>query len=119
MNLFVSEIVTAAAHLPVTVAAADEALAAAVTEELERVHLWRAIVAQTRRIVIDGSLPARIEIEPVTAIVGLTRWTPDDPALVIAATDYISVTRDPSGTIIIPEAGKNWPAQKEPSDHSR
>ena len=45
----------------------------------------------------------------MTAIVGLTRWTPTDDAAVIAATDYISVTRDPSGTIIIPAAGKHWP----------
>ena len=74
--VFVSEIVTPPAHLPVTVAAADQALAAAVVEEIERVHLWRAIVAQTRRILIDGPLPARIELEPTTAIVSLTRWTP-------------------------------------------
>ena len=57
MNLFVSEIVTPPAHLPVTVAAADMALAGSVVEELERGFLWRAIVRQERRIVLDGSLP--------------------------------------------------------------
>ena len=63
-----SEIVTPpTAHLPVTVAAADTALAAAVVEEIERVHLWRAIVRQERRIVLDGPLPPRIEIEPVAS----------------------------------------------------
>ena len=107
MTFFASEIVTAPAHLPIT--ATDTDLAAAVTEEIERTILWRAIVAQRRKITVDGSLPPHFEIEPVTAIVGLTRWTPTDDAAVIAATDYISVTRDPSGTIIIPAAGKHWP----------
>ena len=64
MNLFVSEIITAPAHLPVEVAAADQALAAAVTEEVERCILWRAVVAQERKIIVDGPLPHRIEIEP-------------------------------------------------------
>ena len=45
MSLFVSEIVTPAAHLPITVADADQALAAAVVEEIERTILWRAIVS--------------------------------------------------------------------------
>ena len=36
MNLFVSEIVTPPALLPITVAAADQALGAAVVEEIER-----------------------------------------------------------------------------------
>ena len=49
-----------------TVAAADQALAAAVVEEVERVHLWRGIVRQTRRITLDGPLPPRIELEPVS-----------------------------------------------------
>ena len=49
MNLFMTEIVTPPTTLPVTVAAADQALAAAVVEEIERtVHLWRGIVRQTR-----------------------------------------------------------------------
>ena len=81
MSLFLTEVVTAPAHLPVTVAAADQALAAAVVEEIERGVLWRAIVRQERRILIDGPLPPRIEIEPVSrAVVSLTRWTPGDAA---------------------------------------
>ena len=56
MNLFVSSIVTPATHLPITVAAAQESLAAAVVEEVERTILQRAIVRQTRRVVIDGPL---------------------------------------------------------------
>lgn len=107
MNFFASEIVTAPTLLPITVK--EGGIAAAVVEEIERTILWRAIVRQTRRIIVDGPLPPHFEIEPVTAIVGLTRWTPTDDAAVIAATDYISVTRDPSGTIIIPAAGKHWP----------
>ena len=108
MTFYSAEIVTAPSRLPIT--ATDEALAAAVVEEIERGVLWRAIVSQERRILIDGPLPPHFEIEPVTAIVSLTRWTPTDDAAVIAATDYISITRDPSGTIIIPAAGKTWPA---------
>ena len=111
MSLFVSEIVTAPAHLPVTVAAADQALGAAVTEELERVVLWRGIVSQTRRITVDGPLPARIELEPAT-ITSITRWTPTDDAEVIDAANYYSVSRDPLGTIIAPLDGTNWPAQE-------
>ena len=104
-----SEIITPPAHLPVTVAAADQALAAAVVEEIERGVLWRAIAGpQTRRIVIDGPLPPRIELEPVTAIVSLTMWTPTDGAAVIGADNYHYVTRDPGGTIIVPNS--SWPA---------
>ena len=110
MSLFLSEIVTAPAHLPVTVAAADQALGAAVTEELERVVLWRGIVSQTRRITVDGPLPARIEIEPVASLTSLTRWTPADAAEVIDPTTYDSVSRDPLGTVIVPLDGTNWPA---------
>ena len=112
MNLFVNEIVAQPATLPIAVADADQALAAAVTEELERVHLWRAIVRQTRRVVIDGPLPSRIELEPVAAIVSLTKWTPSDAAKVIPAGNYDFVTRDPAGTVIEPARGKNWPAPK-------
>ena len=108
MTLFVSEIVTPPEHLPVTVAAAQTDLARAVTDECERAVLWRAIVAQERRIVIDGALPPQIEIEPVTAIVSLTRWTPTDDAEVIDAASYSVVTRDPAGTIIVPNS--SWPA---------
>ena len=110
MSLFVSEIVTAPASLPITVAAADKALAAAVVEEMERGILWRAIVSQERRIMIDGSLPSRLELEPVTAIVSLTKWTPTDAAAVIDAASYSVVTRDPAGAIITPALGYDWPA---------
>ena len=108
MTLFVNEIVTPAAHLPIT--ATDPALGAAVVEEIERTVLWRAIVRQTRRIVIDGSLPARIKLEPVSGAVGLTRWTPTDDAAAIDAASYYYVTRDPAGTIIAPAPGYSWPA---------
>ena len=105
MNLFVSEIVTQPASLPVTVAAADQALAAAVVEEVERGVLWRGIVRQTRRIIVDGVLPARIEIEPIVSITSFTRWTPTDAAVVIArGRATTSVSRDPTGTIIAPAA---------------
>ena len=112
MSLFVSEIVTPPALLPITVAAADQALAAAVVEEIERGVLWRAIVRQERRILIDGPLPPRIEIEPVTAIVSLTRWTPGDAAKVIPAANYNFVSRDPLGATIAPTRGKGWPDPK-------
>ena len=112
MNLFVNEIVTAPAHLPVTVVEADQALAAAVVEEIERGILWRAIVRQERRIVIDGPLPSHIDIEPVTAIVSLTRWTPGDAAKVIPAANYDFVSRDPLGATIAPTRGKDWPDPK-------
>ena len=108
MTLFVSEIVTPAAHLPI--ATTDEALAAAVVEEIERVVLWRAIVSQERRIVIDGPLPQLLELEPVSGAVTLTRWTPTDPAEVIDPASYNVVTRDPAGSIIAPAPGYDWPA---------
>ena len=106
-TLFVDEIVTPPAILPIT--ATDKALAAAVVEEIERGILWRAIVSQERRITIDGPLPSRIKIEPVSSIVGLTRWTPTDDVVVVDVVDYTSVTRDPAGTILEPAPGKNWP----------
>ena len=130
MNFFVNEIITPPSHLPVTVDSAQDALARAVVEEIERGVLWRAIVAQERRITIDGPLPPRLEIEPVTSIVSLTRWTParfpqrkargrsgagaEDAAAVIDADSYYSVTRDPGGTILAPAPGKNWPAPMRP-----
>ena len=110
MSLFVNQIITAPEHLPVTVAAADEALTASIVNEVERTVLWRAIVHQTRRILIDGDLPARIEIEPTTSIVSLTRYTPDNDAEVIDAADYMAVTRDPQGTVIAPHHQNGWPA---------
>ena len=108
MNLFMTEVVTPPDHLPVT--AADPDLAAAVVDEVERTVLWRALVRQERRIVIDGPLPSRIEIEPVTAITSLTKWTPTDDAVVVDAASYYSVTRDPGGTILEPVPWENWPA---------
>ena len=108
VTLFVSEIVTPAAHLPIT--ATDEALAAAVVEEIERTVLWRAVVRQTRRIIIDGPLPPRIELEPVSSVVSLTQWTPTDAAVVVDAATYSVVTRDPSGTILSPVPGSAWPS---------
>ena len=112
MNLFVSEIVTPPALLPITVADADKALAAAVVEEIERGVLWRAIVRQERRILIDGPLPPRINLEPLTAIVSLTRWTPSDAAKVIPAANYNFVSRDPLGATIAPSRDKDWPTPK-------
>ena len=85
MTYFPSEIVTPPASLPIT--ATDEALAAAVVEEIERAILWRAVVLQTRKILIDGTLPI-LELEPVSSIVSLTRWTPTDPAEVIDPASY-------------------------------
>ena len=108
MSFFLTSVVTPPAHLPIT--ATDTDLAASVVEEIERKYLWRACVSQQRRIVIDGPLPSRIELEPVTAIVGLTMWTPTDPDAVIDAASYFFVPRDPSGTIIAPAPGTNWPA---------
>ena len=114
MNLFFSELITPPAHLPITVADDDQALAEAVTSEIERGVLWRAIVSQERRITVDGSLPPRLEIEPVTAIVSLTKWTPTDDAVVVDANSYYSVTRDPLGTILVPMPWENWPAPERP-----
>ena len=108
MNLFVSSVVVPATHLPITVAAAQESLAAAVVEEVERTILQRAIVRQTRRVVIDGSLASRLELEPVQAIVSLTRWTPSDPEEVVDAASYNLVSRDPAGAIVFPD--NDWPA---------
>ena len=108
MNLFMTEVVTPPEHLPIT--ATDTDLAAAVVEEVERGVLWRACVRQTRRILIDGPLPQILELEPVSAIVGLTMWTPTDDAAVIDAGSYSVVTRDPAGTIIAPVPWENWPA---------
>ena len=99
---------TPAAHLPITTT--DEALASAVVEEVERAVLWRAVVRQTRRIIIDGPLTPRIELEPVSGAVSLTQWTPTDDAAVIDAASYDVVTRDPAGTIIAPASGYDWPA---------
>ena len=110
MNFFVSEIVTPPASLPITVADADKALAAAVVEECERVILLRAIVRQERKILISGPLPPFLELEPIVSIVSFTMWTPTDDAAVIDAASYDFISRDPSGTTIFTAPGKNWPA---------
>ena len=126
MNFFVNEIVTPPEHLPVTVDEAQAALASAVVDEIERTVLWRAVVAQTRLIVFDGPLPPRIEIEPATGVVNLTRLTParfpqrkargrsgagaEDTAEEVDAESYSFVSRDPTGTIIAPLDGYDWPA---------
>ena len=106
--MFAGEVVTPPTHLPITTT--DEPLAAAVTEELERVVLWRAIVRQTRRIVIDGPLPPRIDLEPVAAITSITRWTTSDDAAVIDEDVYHFVSRDPAGTILMLAPGHAWPS---------
>ena len=110
MNLFVSEIVKPPARLPISVSDAQNTIARAVVDECERTVLWRAIVNQERRIVIDGALPTRLELEPATAIVSLTHWTPTDDAVVVDATTYSVVTRDPSGTVLSPVPGSAWPS---------
>ena len=110
MNFFVSEIVTPPASLPITVADADKALAAAVVEECERVILWRAIVRQERKILISGPLPPLLKLEPIVSIVSFTMWNPTDDAAVIDAASYDFVSRDPGGTTIFTAPGKNWPA---------
>ena len=107
MSFYAYEIVTPPEHLPVTVAASQTALAAAVVEEIERGVLWRGIVRQTRRILIDGELPQRLLIEPAT-ILTLTRWVAGDDYVVIPEDSYYSVTRDPHGTIVAPNG--SWPA---------
>ena len=109
MNLFVNAIVTPPAHLPIEVSATAKPLALAVTEEVERLILQRGIVSQERRIIVDGHLPSRLEIEPVSAVTSLTRWTPNDAAEVVDADSYYSVTRD-GGTIIESAPGYDWPA---------
>ena len=109
MNLFSFEVITPPSHLPITVSAAQKPLALAVIDECERAFLWRAIVRQERRVIVDGPLPACIEIEPVSTIVSLTQWTPTDAAAVVDTTTYSVVTRDPTGTVIAPAPGYAWP----------
>ena len=108
--MFSGEVVTPPTHLPITVEDAQVALARAVVEEVERTVLWRGIVRQERRILIDGALPELIEIEPATTILSLTRWTATDAAAVVEAGDYDVVIRDPTGTILSPVPGYPWPS---------
>ena len=107
MNSFFDELVTAPANLPIEVEDEDQALAAAIVEEVERAILWRAVVSQTRKITLDGVLPKRIQIEPTTAIT-LTKWTPTG-AVVVDADTYDVVSRDPQGTRIEPVPWASWP----------
>ena len=109
MTLFASLIVTPPEHLPITVSDAQTELALAVTDELERQVMWRAIVAQTRRAEVDGPLPPRVDLEPTTSIVKLTRWTEEDAEEVVDAASYSVTTRDPGGTILAPLPGYAWP----------
>ena len=123
---FVSEIVTPPAALPVTVAEAqayaradsDDAifsrLIAAVTLETERSVLWRAIVAQRRRLVVDAPLARQIDLEPTTDIVSLTRWTDADAVEVVPAETYHVESSDPAGTVVSLRRGGIWPeAERE------
>ena len=79
--------------------------------------LWRGIVRQERRVVIDGRLPI-LELEPVASIVSLTRWTPTDAAEVIDAASYTLVSRDPDGALISPSPGHSSPCLCAPSEVS-
>ena len=112
--ILAAEVVTPPTHLPVDVDDAQAALARAVVDECERGVLWRAIVSQERRIVLDGPLPSRLEIEPATTIVSLTHWTPGNDAVVVDADTYSYITRDPSGTILSPVPGSAWPSPLRP-----
>ena len=118
---FVSEIVTPPTALPVTVdeaqeyARADsddaifERLIAAVTLETERSVLWRGIIEQRRRLVVDAPLAPRLTLEPTTAIVSLTRWTDADAAETVSADVYHVQSSDPGGTVVSLRRGKYWP----------
>ena len=124
---FSSEIVTPPAAQPVTVAEAQayaradsddaifERLIAAVTLETERSVLWRAIVAQRRRLVVDAPLARRLDLEPTTDIVSLTRWTDADATEVVPATVYHVESSDPGGTVVSLRRGQVWPAAERES----
>ena len=108
--------------LPVTVAEAqayaradsdDEIFArliAAVTLETERSVLWRGIVAQRRRLVVDAPLAPRLTLEPTTSIVSLTRWTDTDAAEVVPAEVYHFSSSDPGGADVVLRRGQVWPS---------
>lgn len=123
---FASEIVTPPEALPVTVAEAQEyaradsddaifaRLIAAVTLETERSVLWRGIVAQRRRLVADAPLARRIELEPATDIVSLTRWTDADAVEVVPSDVYHVESSDPAGTVLSLRRSSRWPdAERE------
>ena len=118
---FASEIVTPPSALPVTVADAQEyaradsddaifsRLIAAVTLETERSVLWRAIVAQRRRLVVDAPLAPQLTLEPTTSIVSLTRWTDADATETVPAEVYHVESSDPGGTVVSLRRGQVWP----------
>ena len=123
---FVSEIINPPSALPVTVAEAQEyaradsddtifsRLIAAVTLETERSILWRGIVTQRRRLVVDSPLAPKLELEPSTSIVSLTRWTDSDAAEVVPSEVYHVASSDPAGTVVSLRRGSRWPgAQRE------
>ena len=74
-------------------------LIAAVTLETERSVLWRGIVAQRRRLLVDVPLNPRLTFEPSTSIVSLTRWTDSDAAEVVPSEVYHVESSDPAGTV--------------------
>ena len=86
-----------------------ERLIAAVTLETERSVLWRAIVAQRRRLLADAPLAPNLELEPTTSIVSLTRWTDADPVVVVPADVYHAASSDPGGTVVSLRRGRAWP----------
>ena len=123
---FSSEIVTPPTALPVTVAEAQEyartesddaifsRLIPAVTLETERSVLWRAIVAQRRRLAVDAPLARNLTLEPTTSIVSLTRWTGTDAVEVVPETVYHVESSDPGGTVVSLRRGSVWPgAERE------
>ena len=81
----------------------------AVTLETERSILWRAIVAQRRRLVVDAPLAHEITLEPITAVVSLTRWTDADAAEVVPAEIYHVASSDPGGAGVSLRRGQVWP----------
>ena len=119
---FVSEIVTPPSALPVTVADAQayaradsdetifERLITAVTLETERSVLWRGIVRQRRRLVVDAPLARELTLEPIIDVVSLTRWTDADAAEVVPAEVYHVASSDPGGAGISLRRGQSWPS---------
>ena len=125
---FASEIVDPPSSLPVTVTEAQayaradsddaifERLIAAVTLETERSVLWRAIVAQRRRLVVDAPLAPRLTLEPTTAIESLTRWTDTDAAEVVPEDVYHFSSSDPGGAVVSLRRGQVWPSAERETD---
>ena len=121
---FASKIVTPPTALPVTVAEAQEyaradsddtifeRLIEAVTLETERSVLWRAIVSQSRSLVVDAPLAPRLTLEPTTSIVSLTRWTEADAVEVVPAEVYHVSSSDPGGTVVSLRRGQVWPSSE-------